>query len=136
MSDLPQNEGGSGGGLSTDLLAADGVAEAKRTQEDVAMVSRAVRERWGVKKKDAVVDRMLGVVEKKSIKVLTTDGTFEDEARADGNAIAAARVLVSMDEKDQTDHWNEDKNTRLDEGKMTERVGMEPVILRQPVKPE
>src|SRR4051812_30387797 len=117
---------GSGGALSTDLLTSDGVAETKRTQEDIALVSRAVREGWPIPaaKKADVVNRLLETVEKRETAIMTKDGPVVVDGPADSNSTAAARVLVAMDAANQTDHWNDDKNKRLDEGKPTEITGV------------
>jgi hypothetical protein len=99
------------------------------------MVSRAVRENWDVpgEKRGEIVDRLLKVVEKQEVEVMTKEGVVAIDGPADVNAVRAARVLVAMDALNQTDYWNQDKNDRLDAARSTENVGIEPVILRQPI---
>lgn len=41
----------------------------------------------------------------------------DDDPRA---VVAAVKALVEMDRINQTDHWNQDRNDRLDAGKPTE----------------
>ncbi len=125
-------ERGSGGLLSH----AGDVAQTKREQEDIRLVSRAVRHGWKVPvdRRPAIVERLVGLVERTSVTVSTMAGPVEDQSRADSNAIQAAKVLVDMDGKDQTDFWNQDKNDRLDAGKMTENNGFMPAIIERPVR--
>lgn len=98
---------------------------ANRTRSDINMVRRAVREGWPIptEKRGDVTGRLLKIIDKQAVSILTEDGVVEVEDRADTNAIAAARVVVQMDSINQTDYWNYDKNERLDAGKPTERVG-------------
>ncbi len=50
------------------------------------------------------------------------------------SAIASiVRTAVMMEGQNQTDHWNADKNDRLDSGKATERVGVGDIVTRRPV---
>lgn len=85
-------------------------------------MGRAVRERWPIpaEKKPEIVARLTAVVARSG-------------PEADSAAVQAARVLALMEGQNQTDHWNTDKNTRLDQGKTTDRVGIEPVIIERPV---
>jgi hypothetical protein len=53
--------------------------------------------------------------------VLDADGEPVDVSNA-RNQIAAVKALAELDKINQADHWNEDKNKRLDDGKATERV--------------
>lgn len=130
--DYPEQNGGIGG-----LLIADGVAAEKRNQEDIGMISRGVRLGWGVpaEKRPTIIKRLVGLVERTSVVIATTTGPVEDEHRADSNAIRAAGVLLAMDQVDQTDHWNADKNARLDAGLATERIGAEQVIVHEALPP-
>ena len=66
---------------------------------------------------------------------MTADGPVSVEAPADGNAVRAAAVIVSMTKQNQDDDHLADKNARLDAGQATERIAMEPVITRRPVVP-
>lgn len=99
------------------------------------MLARAIREGWEIPKakRGEIVDRLLRVMEKEEVAVMTKEGIETLDGPADTNAIGAARVLVAMDGQNQTDFWNQDKNERLDAGKTTENVGIAPVILRKPV---
>ncbi len=110
------------------------LSDSHHIKADARTVAKAVRLGWGVQKKDAIVTRLHEIVEKKSVTGMDAKGEKVDDARtADSHAIAAARVLVAMDQVDQTDHWNADKNERLDEGKLTERHGIGDVISRRPI---
>lgn len=88
------------------------------------MVERAVRRGWNIPAatKDIIKERLVGIVTKESVTVLTAGGTATVEAQADTNSIAAARVLVKMDEIDQADDHLAMKTERLDTGQPTENV--------------
>lgn len=112
------------------------LVDAHRTKSDINLISRAVREGWNVpvEGRAIVVRRLLGVVAKTSVDVMTKEGPANMEGPADQNAVAASRVLVAMDAVNQTDYWNQDKNERLDSGKATERVGIAPVVIEQAIE--
>ncbi len=118
------------GGLSTDILQNSGVGERQQNLRDVRLISRAVRDGWGVPagKRKAVINRMVGLVEKTVCTIMTAVGPVAVEAPADQLAVAASKVLVDIDKVDQTDYWNNDKNERLDSGKATERMSVMPQI--------
>src|SRR4051812_7409767 len=102
------------GELQTDLLAGD-----THIKSDLRLIARAVREGWDVAKdrRVRVVDRLMKVVDKEAVSVMTKDGPVSLDGPADSAAVGAARVLVAMDSINQTDYWNQDKNDRLDSGK-------------------
>lgn len=125
MSESSVNSTRGSGGLSTDILKSEGVAAIKRTAEDIKLVQRAVRNGWNVpaENRQPVIKRLVGIVEKTECTIMTKEGPVALDGPADANAVAAARALIAMDQVDQEDHWNAEKNARLDEGKPTERVG-------------
>ena len=88
------------------------------------MVERAVRRGWNIpaETKDIIKARLVGLVEKTSVTVATIHGTATAEAPADVNSIAAARVLVRMDEIDQADEHLALKTERLDTNQPTENI--------------
>lgn len=100
------------------------LADEKRAKSDTALVGRAVRLGWPIEQanKDEVVRRLLGIVRKKTIEVPTKEGSIDSAYHADGNAVAAARVLVSMDAQNQADAHLEAKTERLDSNGVTERL--------------
>ena len=73
-------------------------------RKDIGLVSQAVR-RWKLSddKKAIVVERLIGIIEKTSIGVMTKDGIESVDGPADANAIAAARVVVTIEGQLQTD---------------------------------
>lgn len=110
------------GELQTDLLQAR-----THVQSDLRLLSRAVREGWEIpkEKRGTIVGRLLKVVEKEEVAVMTKEGIETLDGPADVTAVGAARVLVAMDAINQTDFWNQDKNDRLDAGKSTENVALQ-----------
>jgi len=102
------------------------------------MVRRAVREGWGVPKetKAAVLIRLAEIANMKSISIPDAKGELVDRPDiANGQVIAAASVLARIDEIDQEDYQHADKNARLDAGLATDRLAVDPIIARYPVKP-
>lgn len=83
---------------------------------DLAIVRRALRERWPipVEKRRDIAERVAKVAA---------------ESNDERSIVAAARVLAQMDGLNQADEHLENKNERLDGGKATERVeGVEFVV--------
>ncbi len=110
-----------GAGAKSSLNMSDG--------RDRALVRRAVRDGFDISPelKAALVEQLAGVAK---------------DPHDQRELIGAARVLVDMsrvnvalESLDQTDFWNNDKNERLDAGKATERVGIEPVICEEAIRP-
>ena len=89
-----------GKGLSTPILL-DPLAERK----DIALASRAYRERWNIpgEARQQIADRLLKIVAKESVEVMTSKGPRSLEHPADVNSIAASRVLVAMEGQNQSD---------------------------------
>lgn len=77
--------------------------DAKQTRSDLKLVERAIRQRWDIKNKGMLQRRLMEVVNKPTVPILTKQGVFDSEADADANAIAATRVLVQMNAQDQED---------------------------------
>lgn len=132
-----ENNDTSGGDGGDDLIA---LTDTRRVRSDARMVARAIRQGWGVSAttRQVCVDRLHQIVARQSVPVPTHDGSGMDDRVdiADAHAISAARVLATIDQIDQTDHWASEKNERLDAGLATERVGSEPVVLRQAISPQ
>ena len=86
------------------------LGDERYVKADTALLRRAIREGWGVSRetKEAAKARMDEIVRKKVVLTLTQNGPVENEAVADSNAIAAARVLTSMTGQDQADDHHED----------------------------
>ena len=70
---------------------------------DLRLIGRAVRERWPVTARETIVGRMLEVVEKRVVSVMTKAGPAVLDGPADTNAVSAARVLVAMEAQNQSD---------------------------------
>jgi hypothetical protein len=49
--------------------------------------------------------------------------------------VDVSRTLVVIEGQNQVDDHLADKNKRMDEGKPTERVAVEPVVLERPINP-
>ena len=114
------------------------LADPHHTRADCRMVERAVRRGWDVpaETKDLIKARLVGIVSKESVTVLTAGGSTTVEAPADANAIAASRVLVRMDEIDQADDHLALKTERLDTNLPTENIviAIPPPILERASK--
>ncbi len=124
--------GGEGSALARSGLLQDG----PKLKDDMRLVARAARLGWGVPKelKEQTIKRLGSIVAKTAVTIAAGEaGAVAAEYPADQNAIAAARALAALDGIDQTDHWNADKNDRLDSGKATERVGVGDIVTRRPV---
>ena len=100
-----------GNGLSTPILV-DPLTERK----DIGLTSRAIRERWNISDfvRDQITERLLKVVAKESVEVMTSKGPQSLEYPADVNAIAASRVLVAMESQNQSD---EQFDAKIDDAK-------------------
>lgn len=68
--------------------------------KDLSLIERALKNRWGIRKKELIQDRLLKVLNKEEVTVATKDGPVTVEEPADRNAVAAARVLVQMNGQD------------------------------------
>jgi hypothetical protein len=123
----PQSKGALGELLRRSDQAS--IGDTYDTAESLRLLQRAVRNGWGIDqdaaKKRATVERVMTVIGRSDVD----DPKLQ--AKLDANAVRAAAVLVSMDEKDQTDYWNADKNARLDAGKLTENVAFTPPPVNQ-----
>jgi hypothetical protein len=86
-----------------------------KQREDIALIGRAIRNRWpmSAKTRRALVNRLVAVTEKEEVLVeYGPDKTLIPmDGPADDKAIAAARVLVSMMGQNQADeHHTDDAN--------------------------
>lgn len=96
-----KRSGGDTGGLLTSK-------NPKEIKNDLKLLERAVRNRWGIKRKNTIVRRLYDVIGKTSVVTMTKGGPFDSEERADANAIAAAKVLAMLNGQDQADdQWEE-----------------------------
>ena len=101
LANLPS--GGQGGVLPT--------SDDHHTRADLALVGRAVRQRWGVP--DSV---------RKELPEAMRSIVLNDDPENTRERVAAAKVLVAMEAQNQADDHAEDKNARLDGGQSTENV--------------
>lgn len=92
--------GGDSGRLLTDQ---------NRIGPDARLIERAVRNRWGVRRKGLIRRRLEDIVAHEQTLVLSKDGPEISMSEADRNAIAASRVLVAMNGQDQADDFEEAK---------------------------
>lgn len=100
MTDAPTS-GGKGEGLGDDP---------HHVRADLNLITRAVRQGWPVTAQ--AKEQAVEVAQR-----IMNSGEADERSR-----VAALKALIEMDKVNQTDHWNEDKNVRLDAGKATERV--------------
>lgn len=109
----PEEKSDRGLGLDTDVNAL--LLDPGATKKDIALVRRAVRERWPIPELNRAdtVNRMLNIISKETITVPipTMDGLqmVECEGPADEHAIQAAKVLVSMVGQNQADEFKSDE---------------------------
>ena len=86
----------------------------KEVVADARLIERAVRGRWGVRRRGMIRRRLEEIVAKTEVEVHfgTKEGPVgvNSPDSADKNAVAAARVLVAMDSMDQADDHFEVKN--------------------------
>lgn len=68
--------------------------------KDIALIQRAITQRWGVQKKELIQNRLLKVLQKEEVTIASKEGPLTVEEPADRNAVAAARVLVQMNGQD------------------------------------
>ncbi len=122
----PEHARGEGFNIDNGGLLADG----SKLRDDMRLLARAARKGWGVsaEKKAWAVNRLQEIASKRTVDMPTAEGMVPSEYPADQNAIAAIRTLATLDGIDQTDHWNQDKNDRLDSGKLTDRMSVQPQI--------
>lgn len=81
------------------------LSDPHRLASDIKTVGRAVREGWDVDSgtKKIVKGRLLTVLQKETVTVMTKMGPAQLDGPADSNAVAAARVFVAMNGQDQAD---------------------------------
>ena len=108
---VPQEPDDSRGqGQSVTILSPE---DEKRHQADIRLAARAVKWRWPVPEdsKSVIIERLLTVVKKEAVAVMTKEGPAELDGPADSNAIAAARVLVAMEGQNQSDEQHDKGET-------------------------
>ncbi len=103
-----QKQGDAAAGQEEDTTL---LTDPHRMSHDLRLLARAVKERWPVRKRDVVVKRLLGIVEKTQVEVMTKTGPASLDGPADANAVAAARVLVAMEAQNQDDQHHNDGET-------------------------
>jgi hypothetical protein len=94
-------------------------------RKDRALIRTAVSRRWPVKQE----------LREKVVDALDRAMTVAQEQGDVGAIVDVSKTLVVIEGQNQTDDHLADKNDRLDQGKLTERVAVEPVILERPVRP-
>ena len=105
-----QFSGGQGVGLAI-------LTDSHRERADIRLAGRAVREKWPVTNKAAVVERLMAIIEKREVTIMTKEGPAMVDAPADANAVAAARVLVAMEKQNRDDERSE-VDTRNTQGRV------------------
>ncbi len=84
-------------------------------REDVGLIQTAIANRWPVpaSKAPVIVRRLLNVVRKESVGVVTKRGEVVDsEALADTNSVLASRVLVQMLAHNQREDFKGEPDTK------------------------
>lgn len=74
-----------------------------RLQSDIILIGRAVAEEWDIPDRATIVERLMEVVRKRSVEVMSKEGPIALEGPADANAIAASRVLAAMVGQNQSE---------------------------------
>lgn len=124
--------------LSSDggLGLIDSLREDKTKVADLRLIRRALRNGWDIPERMIrnLPEIMAEIVEQKTTTVLDAEGNQVEISNA-RNQVAAAKTILEADRLNQTDFWNQDKNDRLDAGKLTENTGVVPVVLRAPCEP-
>ena len=102
-----QNQDNAGSGGQGELTV---FSDQHRMATDLNMTRRAVRERWPItpEKLPIVVDRLVEIVQRKTVDVIAGEGIFPSVYHADANALKAASVLRSMKADNQADDHHED----------------------------
>lgn len=78
----------------------------KEVGQDLALLDQAVQQRWPIpqSKRPMVLKRMLGIIAKRQVTVMTKKGdVICVEGEADKNAILATNVLTKMEKQNQDD---------------------------------
>lgn len=104
---------------------------------DINLIRRAARLGWDVPE-DALRTAgtlLFEIASQKTTKIIDDEGKPVEVSNA-RNQIAAVKALAELDKVNQIDHWNEDKNNRLDSGKLTERTAVDAVVLERPIEPK
>lgn len=101
---------------------------------DINLIRRAGREGWNIPK-EAMEEAgtILHAIAKQSTTTILDGEGKQFEVSNARNQIAAVKALAELDKINQADHWNQDKNDRLDSGKLTENHGIMPAIVEQPI---
>jgi hypothetical protein len=112
----------------------------KEVREDISLVQQAVQERWPVPiaKRPRIIRRLLGIIAKESVTVITKKGEVVDaEAPADTNAVLASRVLVQMVGQNQKDDFRGEPDTVVHNDHRTViNVNGNGATVEQPIDPE
>lgn len=81
------------------------LTDPRQEVRDLKLLNRAVRGRWNIplEHREAIVNRLLRIVSKEQVTVMTKAGPCSLEEPADKNAILAARVLAGLEGQNQAD---------------------------------
>ncbi len=81
------------------------LVEPRQEVRDLKLLNRAIRNRWDIpaEYRTVMVNRLIRIVEKESVTVMTRTGPCCLEEPADRNAILAAKVLIGMEGQNQQD---------------------------------
>ncbi len=121
------------------IIAAGGTQSAldMSSEDDRAMVREAMKrwpKRWRGLSDDRKEGFISGLTEAGAVarQHLNSDdpGVALDAAKAVSSIVKTA---VQMEAQIQADDHLQDKNARLDDGKATERIAVDPVVLERPV---
>ncbi len=125
------------GELQSDLLAEQSDVR-DMTRKDIGLLNRAIRQRWAIPAdvQEEAVKRLKQIIHKPVVRVMTVNGPEPLDGPADANAVRAAAVLTQMTAQNQADDHLADKNARLDAGQATERLSLEPVLIREAIRPK
>ncbi len=96
----PQDTTERGLGVS-DFLSAD--KSPRELQKDLRLLEASAKRGWdcGPKKRRAAIARLNAIIQKGTVDIPTKFGEFASAAVADQNAIAAARVLGTLDQRER-----------------------------------
>lgn len=104
------------------ILAGD-----RLTRMDLRTTKAAIRKGWDIPDhiRRKIVERAEKIIDKTHVVIgVDQDGQpIVSDSKADDLALKAGQLILAADNHDQADRHLEDKNKRLDEGKLTENVG-------------
>lgn len=90
-------------------MLSDLLTSPRHVRRDCRELLSAVKKRWDIPDKDAIVKRLFAILNKETVTATNAEGDeIVSEAAADRNAAAAAKVLLALEAQNQADeHHNE-----------------------------